>query len=129
MLLIAFTANRNRRSAGTACAEAPAYLRTLGLITYPLYLTHNVLGAAIIRALVDAGLDATSAVWVALGMLVLVCWFICAKIEPAIRSALMQSLPYFGKLPQRRPAARRPALARGLRLPLPVPAKVNVAAS
>lgn len=129
VLLIAFAANRNRRSAGTACAEAPAYLRTLGLITYPLYLTHNVLGAAIIRALVDAGLDATSAVWVALGMLVLVCWFICAKIEPAVRSALMQSLSYFGKLPQRRPATRRPALARGLRLPLPVPAKVNVAAS
>ncbi|TFV76301.1 acyltransferase [Bradyrhizobium frederickii] len=129
VLLIAYAANRNRRSAGTACAEAPAYLRTLGLITYPLYLTHNVLGAAIIRALVDAGLDATSAVWVALGMLVLVCWFICAKIEPAVRSALMQSLSYFGKLPQRRPATRRPALARGLRLPLPVPAKVNVAAS
>jgi peptidoglycan/LPS O-acetylase OafA/YrhL len=120
VLLIALAANRNRRSAGIARPEAPAYLRTLGLITYPLYLTHNVIGAAIIRALVDAGLDATSALWIALGMLVLVCWFICAKIEPAVRSALIQTLARFGQLPKKRPASRRPALARGLRLPLPI---------
>jgi peptidoglycan/LPS O-acetylase OafA/YrhL len=116
VLLIAIAAKRSRRSVGTASPEAPAYLRTLGLITYPLYLTHNVIGTAIIRALVDAGLDATSAVWVALGMLVLVCWFICAKVEPAVRSVLMQIVAHLGKLPQRQPAARRPALARGLRL-------------
>ena len=114
---------------GTTSPEAPAYLRTLGLITYPLYLTHNVIGAAIIRSLVEAGLDATSALWIALGMLVLVCWFICAKIEPAVRSALMHALAHFGQLPQRRPAPRRPALARGLCLPLSGPVKVNVAAS
>ncbi|WBL75732.1 acyltransferase [Bradyrhizobium xenonodulans] len=129
VLLIARAANRNRRSAGTAAAEAPAYLRTLGLITYPLYLTHNVVGSAIIRALVEAGLDATSAVWLALGMLVLACWFICAKIEPAVRVALMQALAHFGKLPARRPLSRRPALARGLRLPRPVAVKLTVAAS
>src|SRR4051794_30900302 len=99
VLLIAIGANRSRRSAGIASAEAPAYLRTLGLITYPLYLTHNVIGTAIIRALVEAGLDATSALWVALGTLVLVCWFICVKIEPAVRSALMQALSHFGTLP------------------------------
>ena len=65
--LIAWCANRKRRSAATASREAPAYFRTLGLITYPLYLTHNVIGTAIIRVLVNAGLDATSAVWVAAG--------------------------------------------------------------
>ncbi|MCP3383773.1 acyltransferase [Bradyrhizobium sp. CCGUVB4N] len=129
VLLIARAAHRNRRSASAAPAEAPAHLRTLGLITYPLYLTHNVIGSAIIRALVEAGVDATSAVWVALGMLALVCWFICARIEPAIRSALMQTLSRFGQLPKRQPAFTRPALARGLRLPLPVSAKVNVVAS
>jgi peptidoglycan/LPS O-acetylase OafA/YrhL len=129
VLLIAVAANRSRRSAGTALVEAPAYLRTLGLITYPLYLTHNVIGTAIIRALVEAGLDATSALWIALGMLVLLCWMICARIEPAVRSALTQTLAQFGKLPARQPASRRPALARGLRLPMRVPVKMNVAAS
>ena len=129
VLLIARAASRSRRSAGITSPEAPAYLRTLGLITYPLYLTHNVIGSAIIRALVDSGLDATSAVWIALGMLVLVCWFICVKIEPAVRGALMQTLAYFGKLPERQPASRRPALARGLRIPLSVRVRVNVVAS
>ena len=78
VLLIAFAANRSRHSAGTASPEAPAYWRTLGLITYPLYLTHNVTGSAIIRVLIDAGLDASLAVWVGLGMLVLaLLWQIC----------------------------------------------------
>ncbi len=120
VLLLAVAAKRSRHATGIAASEAPSYLRTLGLITYPLYLTHNVIGAAIIRALVEAGLDATSALWIALGLLVLVCWFICAKIEPAVRGALMQTVAHFGKLPKRRPKSRRPALARGLRLPLPV---------
>ena len=129
VLLIARAAKRNRNAAVTTSSEAPAYLSTLGLITYPLYLTHNVIGTAIIRALVEAGLDATSALWIALGMLMLVCWLICATIEPAIRSALMQTVSHFGKLPDRQPARRRSALARGLRLPLPASVKVKVAAS
>src|SRR5882724_4350651 len=126
--LIAYAANRSRRSAGTASREAPHYWRTLGLITYPLYLTHNVIGTAVIRALVDAGLDATLAVWVAMGVLVLVCWFICAKIEPTVRGAMMQTISYFGQLPERLPASRRPAFSRGLGLRLPVPAKMTATA-
>ena len=123
VFLIAFVANRNRRSAGIVSSEAPAYWRTLGLITYPFYLTHNIVGAAIIRLLVDAGLDATSALWVQLGMLALVCWFISTQVEPAVRSAMTQALSYFGKLPKRQAASRRPALSRGLGLPRPGPAR------
>lgn len=122
--LIAWCATRNRRSTATAPREAPAYWRTLGLITYPLYLTHNVVGTAIIRVLVDAGLDATTAVWVQLGMLVLICWFICAKIEPAIRAAMTKAIAYFGQLPERLPASKRPRFSRGLGLRPPVPAKL-----
>jgi peptidoglycan/LPS O-acetylase OafA/YrhL len=92
VFLIAAAANRSRRSTGTVSPEAPAYLRTLGLITYPLYLTHNIVGSAIIRVLIDAGLDDSLAVWAGLGMLVLVCWLICAKIEPAIRR-LLRKIP------------------------------------
>lgn len=123
--LITYCANRNRRSAATASPEAPAYWRTLGLITYPLYLTHNVIGAEIIRVLVDAGLDATLAVWVALAMLVLVCWFICAKIEPTVRAAMTQTISYFGQLPERMPASRRTLFSRGLGLRPLVPAKMT----
>jgi peptidoglycan/LPS O-acetylase OafA/YrhL len=130
VFLIAVAANGSRRSAGTVSPEAPAYLRThflrtLGLITYPLYLTHNVIGAAIMRVLVDAGLDATSAVFAALSMLVLVCWLICAKIEPAVRRALTQTISYFGQLPKTKPLLSFPNSSPGPRLPLPIRAKAN----
>lgn len=125
--LIAWCANRKRRPAPAVAREAPAYFRTLGLITYPLYLTHNVIGTAIIRALVDAGMDATSAIWVQLGILVLICWFICTKIEPAIRGAMTQTIAYFGQLPERLPASKRLRFSRGLGLRLPMPARMAAA--
>jgi peptidoglycan/LPS O-acetylase OafA/YrhL len=118
VLLIGFAANKNRQAAGTASAEAPAYLRTLGLITYPLYLTHNVTGTAIIRVLTDAGLDATLALWASLAMLIPVCWFICAKIEPAIRHGLKEILPNLRRLPKAAPPSILPSPNSGLR-PLP----------
>jgi peptidoglycan/LPS O-acetylase OafA/YrhL len=120
VLLIAFAANKSRHSAGTASPEAPAYLRTLGLITYPLYLTHNVTGSAIIRVLIDAGLDASLAVWASIAMLVLVCWLICAKIEPAIQRMLKEFFSNFRLRPKAAPASGLPAQLPELRFPLPI---------
>jgi peptidoglycan/LPS O-acetylase OafA/YrhL len=120
VLLIGFAANKNRRQAAdAACAEAPAYLRTLGLITYPLYLTHNVTGTAIIRVLTDAGLDASLAVWTSIAMIVLVSWFICAKIEPAIRRLLKEFVSNFRLRPKAAPASILAGPLPTLRLPLP----------
>jgi len=121
VLLIGFAANKNRQQvAGTASPEAPAYLRTLGLITYPLYLTHNVTGTAMIRVLTDAGMDASLAVWASLAMLVPICWFICAKIEPAIRRLLKEVFSNFRLRPKAAPASGLPAPLAELRLPLPI---------
>ena len=125
VLLIAVAANRSRRSIRTASPEAPGYLRMLGLITYPLYLTHNVIGSAIIRVLIDAGLDVSLAVWVGLGMLVLVCWLICAKIEPAIRRWLREIFSNFRRLPKTELPSILASPPPGLGLPVPVRAKVN----
>lgn len=119
VLLIGFAANKNRQAAGDASPEAPAYLRTLGLITYPLYLTHNVTGTAIIRVLTDAGLNASLAVWSSLAMLVPLCWFICAKIEPAIRRLLKDIFSNFKLRPKAAPPSSLPGPLPGLRLPLP----------
>jgi peptidoglycan/LPS O-acetylase OafA/YrhL len=132
VFLIAVAANRSRRSTGTASPDAAGYLRTrylrtLGLITYPLYLTHDVIGSAIIRVLIDAGLDASLAVWACLGMLVLVCWLICAKIEPAIRRLLREIFSNFGPLSQTKPSSSLPSPPSGLRL-LPIREKVNFTA-
>jgi len=122
--LIAYDANRAKRPAAANSRETPSWLRTLGLITFPLYLTHNVIGTAIIHALIDAGLGATAAVWVTLALLVLACWFICATIEPAIRGVMTKAISYLGLLPERLPASRRTLFARGLGLP-PVAAKIS----
>ena len=111
------TRTGTKRPAAAASRETPNWLRTLGLITFPLYLTHNVIGTAIIHALIDAGVGATAAVWVAMALLVLACWFICATIEPAIRAAMTKASSYFGLLPERMPASRRTLFARGLGLP------------
>jgi peptidoglycan/LPS O-acetylase OafA/YrhL len=123
---IAVAANRSRRPVAAASSERTgysrtknlrtSYLRTLGLITYPLYLTHNVIGTAIIRVLTDAGLDATWAVWAALGMLVLVCWLICAKIEPAIRQRVADIICGFGLFPTLERPSSRPSPLPEIRL-------------
>jgi peptidoglycan/LPS O-acetylase OafA/YrhL len=122
VLLIAVAANKNRRAvAGTASAEAPAYLRTLGLITYPLYLIHNVTGTAAIRVLVDAGLDATLALWLSLGLVTLLCWFVCARIEPAVRHALKA---FVSNLKLRPKTKLRPNTVAAPGLPIPLPGLV-----
>jgi peptidoglycan/LPS O-acetylase OafA/YrhL len=125
VFLIAVAANRNRRATGTASPEAAGYLRTLGLITYPLYLTHNVVGSAIIRVLIHVGLDASLAVWVGLGMLVLICWLICEKIEPAIRRLLGELLSNLRLLPKAAPRSSLPRPPFALRLPLPIRAQAG----
>jgi peptidoglycan/LPS O-acetylase OafA/YrhL len=137
VFFIAAAAIRSRRGAATASPETAGYLRTLGLITYPLYLTHNVIGSAIIRILIDAGLDASLAVGAGLAMLVLVCWFICAKIEPAIRHMLTNVFSNFGLLPKAElpssvpgstlPRPALPGPLPGLGVPLTMRANVNFA--
>ena len=62
---------------------------------------------------------------VILGILVLVCWFICAKIEPAIRRQLTQVFSDFGRLPKTEPLSRLPGPHPGLRRAAPVRARVN----
>jgi peptidoglycan/LPS O-acetylase OafA/YrhL len=122
VLLIGFAAYKSRQQVpGTPSPEAPAYLRTLGLITYPLYLTHNITGTAMIRVFTDAGMDASLAVWTSLAMLVPLCWFICAKVEPAIR-ALLKSI--ISSIRERsRIAPVLPGPLPGLRPSLPMQAK------
>jgi peptidoglycan/LPS O-acetylase OafA/YrhL len=111
VLLIGLAAKRSRLSSASAAAGTSSYLRTLGLITYPLYLTHDVIGSAIIHVLIDAGLDAYLAVGAGLSLLVLMCWFICAKIEPAIRYWLLEFPSSFERLRGRQPQPSLPAIA------------------
>jgi peptidoglycan/LPS O-acetylase OafA/YrhL len=120
VLLIGFAAKKSRQATCTASPEAPAYLRTLGLITYPLYLTHNITGTAMIRVFTDAGMDASLAVWTSLAMLVPLCWFICAKLEPAIRRLVKAAIADVRLRSTTAKSSGRPAPLPGLRQPLPL---------
>jgi peptidoglycan/LPS O-acetylase OafA/YrhL len=102
VFVIGIAANRSRRSIDTTTSSRSAgVLKTLGLITFPLYLTHNIIGSAIVRTLIHVGLDAVVAVWLALIIVVAFSWVICSKIEPAIRDPLKKLFLYFGALPKK----------------------------
>jgi peptidoglycan/LPS O-acetylase OafA/YrhL len=98
MCMVGLAARGSRRPSKKSVPSA-GYLRAVGLMTYPLYLTHNTVGAAIARVLIATGLDATLAVWLALVGLISLCWLFCSKFEPIIRAAMKLGFSYAGLLP------------------------------
>ncbi|MEI9923311.1 MAG: acyltransferase [Bradyrhizobium sp.] len=100
MCVVGFTAMESRRSINRSVPGA-GYFRTVGLITYPLYLTHKTVGGTIARVLIEAGLDATLSVLVALSSVIALCWVVCLNIEPPLRALMKQFLSCLGLLPTR----------------------------
>lgn len=69
-----------------------AVLRPLGLATYPLYLLHNVVGAALIRLAVDAGVHRFAALALAMAAVLLLSFAIALWAEPKVRRGLDTAL-------------------------------------
>ena len=109
--MVGFAARRSRRS--TASDAGAGHLRTLGLVTYPFYLIHNVVGAGAVRMLTATGLDAGFSVCITLIGLLALCWAFCVKVEPAIRALLRQILAYLGLRYRERTTGS--AMMRGLK--------------
>jgi peptidoglycan/LPS O-acetylase OafA/YrhL len=88
---------------------------TLGLLTYPLYLIHQEVGAAIVAAAMRAGLGYWPAIAVTLAIVLAAACAVAAILEPAIRTPLARLL------------GARPHVAAGsgsaARSPLPAPAR------
>lgn len=63
-------------------------LRILGLATYPLYLLHNLVGAAIMRQASDFGLGALASFLFAIFILTGTSCIIAQYIEPIVRASL-----------------------------------------
>ena len=59
--------------------------RRIGLMTYPLYLIHDVVGAAMLGALTRAGMPYLAAIPAVGAAMVAVSWLIAAEAEPRIR--------------------------------------------
>lgn len=69
-----------------------ARLKRIGLMTYPMFLVHNVVGAGIIRTAVGMGINQ----WVALAIAVIVvvglAYVICSTVEVEVRRRLRAAL-------------------------------------
>ncbi|CAN5497342.1 acyltransferase [soil metagenome] len=89
---------------------------TLGLLTYPLYLLHQEIGAALIAAQMRLGLPFGIAALVTLGAVLGVAWWVARVAEPIVRSWLAAAIDGAVALSRRhapgrdnRPSASPPA--------------------
>lgn len=62
-------------------------LRRLGLMTYPLYLLHNVTGGALMGAFVDWGAPTATALGAAVAVVIALSWWISKVPEPALQKS------------------------------------------
>lgn len=62
-------------------------LRRLGLVTYPLYLLHNVTGGAVLGALLGWGIAATNALLLTIVAIIALSWWVSVTPEPALQRA------------------------------------------
>lgn len=69
-----------------------AALKRIGLMTYPLFLVHGVLGAGLIRAMTQASLNPWLGLFTAISVALLLAYFISATLEVSIRKLLRSVL-------------------------------------
>jgi peptidoglycan/LPS O-acetylase OafA/YrhL len=62
-------------------------LRRLGLMTYPLYLLHNVAGGAIMGALANRGLPTLAALLLSIAIIMGLTWWVSRIPEPALQKS------------------------------------------
>jgi len=67
---------------------APRVARTIGLMTYPLYLLHQDAGAAVMMALGRYGLSPHLSAAIAAAAMMVVAWIVASALEPALRRYL-----------------------------------------
>lgn len=88
--------------------------RRIGMMTYPLYLLHNVVGAALLGALFRAGLPYLAAMAIASAAMIAAAWIIAERAEPPIRALISGLYARRPLKPARRRSNRgRPGAATG----------------
>ncbi|RWM27473.1 acyltransferase [Mesorhizobium sp.] len=66
--------------------------RRIGLMTYPLYLIHDVVGAAMLGALIRAGVPYLVSIPVVGAAMIAASWLVAAEAEPRVRLLLDHTL-------------------------------------
>lgn len=67
-------------------------IRTAGMMTFPLYLLHQVIGGAIMGALVLAGWNRWSALAATLALVLAASWLVAQHLEPVLQRVTKQVL-------------------------------------
>lgn len=83
---------RNNRQIQCMPKRGLQVVRRLGLLTYPLYLLHNVTGGALLGALVAWGMNSTDGLVLTLVSIIAVSWWISVVPEPALQKATRSML-------------------------------------
>ena len=63
-------------------------LRRIGLMTYPLYLIHQVIGCLLLGVLASAGLNRFVALAIAIAVVLTLANMVCSLFEPPLRAAM-----------------------------------------
>lgn len=95
MVLIIMSISMNDRVRARAGRLAPT-LRTLGLMTYPLYLFHQTIGNAMIATMHNFGMPRFFALFLSATTCVFISWIIAAVIEPLFRHNLQNTTARIG---------------------------------
>ena len=73
-------------------AAARGAIRTAGMMTFPLYLLHQVVGGAIMGALVLGGWNRWAALATSVALVLAASWLIARHLEPALQRLTKQAL-------------------------------------
>ena len=63
-------------------------IRTIGLMTYPLYLVHDIVGKSVVRVVLSTGINMWAALAFGALSMIFLSWVICKFCEPLVRKIL-----------------------------------------
>jgi peptidoglycan/LPS O-acetylase OafA/YrhL len=75
-------------------ARLAAWVRTLGLVTYPYYLLHEILGAFVLHGALSRGAGQAAGLGLAMATIGVVAYLIARHGEPALRRAIGKALDW-----------------------------------
>ncbi len=73
-------------------------IKLIGLMTYPLYLLHDVIGASVLRVAVGVGLPPIVALGSACALIIAMGWMVAAVLEPPLQARLRRLVSRPGQI-------------------------------
>lgn len=92
VLLMAIFASVSNAGRWLPSARALAMMRTLGLLTYPFYLLHEVVGGAVLSAAIGHDLDRPAGLALATAAALGIAWLVAAFAEPKLRDLIVRAV-------------------------------------